>query len=206
MWLCSILTQCDSEKCGTIGVGFEVADLSDEKVGGGKGKGKGKTILTGRKEETIWVEKMEQASIEGEAGKKHKNCESKGTGNAEKSKFLPPEVVMDTMHFTYSWPMVQSLHWITHLLGGKGTTACVHVTDAAWKEACIHKDLEDAKVNGRSRKRSASAQLIAGEIVFAAEPSTLTSGPRHGGSASGADEPVSKWFKQGSFQVFTGRD
>jgi hypothetical protein len=96
--------------------------------------------------------------------------------------------------------------WITHLLGGKGTTACIHVTDAARKEARIHKDLEDAKATGRAGKRSAPAQRISGDVAFAAGPSTSTSGPRHDRTASGADEPASKRFKQGSFQVFTGRD
>ncbi|KAJ7362771.1 hypothetical protein DFH08DRAFT_326791, partial [Mycena albidolilacea] len=96
--------------------------------------------------------------------------------------------------------------WITHLLGGKGTTACIHVTDAARKEARIHKDLEDAKATGRAGKRSAPAQPISGDVAFAAGPSTSTSGPRHDRTASGADEPASKRFKQGSFQVFTGRD
>ncbi|KAJ7847355.1 hypothetical protein B0H14DRAFT_3676401 [Mycena olivaceomarginata] len=96
--------------------------------------------------------------------------------------------------------------WITHLLGGKGTTACIHVTGAARKEARIHKDLEDAKATGRAGKRSAPAQPISGDVAFAAGPSTSTSGPRHDKTASGADEPASKRFKQGSFQVFTGRD
>ncbi|KAF8188283.1 ribonuclease H-like domain-containing protein [Mycena galopus ATCC 62051] len=91
--------------------------------------------------------------------------------------------------------------WITHILGGKGTTACTHVTDAARQEARVHKNIEDAKKTGKQ----SGLPVVAGGATLLAEASTSQ---KHGRSMSSSalDVPGPKRLKQGFFQVFTGKD
>ncbi|KAF8173539.1 hypothetical protein K438DRAFT_1772075 [Mycena galopus ATCC 62051] len=91
--------------------------------------------------------------------------------------------------------------WITHILGGKGTTACTHVTDAARQEARVHKNIEDAKKTGKQ----SGLPVVAGGATLLAEASTSQ---KHGRSMSSSalDVPGPKRLKQGFFQVFTGKN
>ncbi|KAJ7922735.1 hypothetical protein B0H13DRAFT_2408019 [Mycena leptocephala] len=91
--------------------------------------------------------------------------------------------------------------WITHILGGKNSKVCVHVTDAARQEATSQRDAgfaEEQKAKVAAAETSRNMTTVFG--------TSTTSAGKHGRSVSAADNPEPNRLKQGVFQVFSGKD
>ncbi|KAF8147450.1 hypothetical protein K438DRAFT_1780071 [Mycena galopus ATCC 62051] len=92
--------------------------------------------------------------------------------------------------------------WVTHILGGKDAAACVHASAAAWKEATA---LQDATFAVKQTTRAAAPGGTSKNSPPLSHPAT-TSGRKHDRSASASDDPQPKRLKQGTFQVYSGKD
>jgi hypothetical protein len=91
--------------------------------------------------------------------------------------------------------------WITHILGGKNSKACVHLTDAARQEATSQRDAGFAE----EQKAKVATAETSRNTTTVFDTSTTSAG-KHGRSVSAAENPEPKRLKQGVFQVFSGKD
>ncbi|KAK7042800.1 ribonuclease H-like domain-containing protein [Favolaschia claudopus] len=87
--------------------------------------------------------------------------------------------------------------WVTHILGGRTSTACPHASEAAIQEATSIRD-------GMALAKKQKVGDVHPAATMALAEAAASSTRKHDRSTSASDDPQSKRLKQGVFQVFDG--